>query len=51
VTEDYNVLYKGEVTVGGPAARLTLETMTGPGKLETTDQFVKDMEVFYVAAK
>jgi hypothetical protein len=51
VSEEYNLLYRGEVTVGGPDAVLTLETKLGPGKLDTTDQFVKDVQVRYVAGK
>jgi hypothetical protein len=47
VEGDYNVLYRGQVTVGGPPARVVLETMTGPGKPSTPDQFIKDVEVHY----
>ena len=51
VEEDYNVLYRGQVTVGGPATAVTLETVSGPGKLSTTSQFIKDVEVRYLAAQ
>lgn len=51
VTEEYNLLYRGTITVGGPGTDVKLEIVRGPGKLDTTDQFVKDVEVRYVAAK
>lgn len=51
VAEEYNVLYRGQVTVGGPAVGIALETVVGPGKPSTTDQFIKDVEVRYLAAK
>lgn len=51
VEEEYNVLYRGAVTVGGPASVVTLETVIGPGKPSTPDQFIKDVEVRYLAAK
>jgi hypothetical protein len=51
VSEEYNLLYRGQLTVGGPAASLKLEVVTGPGKLDSTDQFIKDVEVHYVAGK
>jgi hypothetical protein len=51
VEDDHNVLYRGVITVGGPAVGVALETVTGPGKPSTTDQFVKDVEVRYLAAK
>jgi hypothetical protein len=50
VEEDYNVLYRGEVRVGGPSADVALETVTGPGKPSTTDQFIRDVTVRYIAA-
>jgi len=50
VEEDYNVLYRGEVRVGGPSGDVALETVTGPGKPSTTDQFIRDVTVRYVAA-
>jgi hypothetical protein len=50
VEEDYNVLYRGDVRVGGPSADVALETVTGPGRPSTTDQFVRDLTVRYVAA-
>jgi hypothetical protein len=49
VEEEFNVLYRGAVTVGGPAGDIKLETLTGPGKPSTTDQFIKDVAVRYVA--
>lgn len=51
VTEQYNLLYRGDVNVGGEAAALTLETAFGPGKLDTTEQFVRDVDVRYVPAR
>ncbi len=51
VEEEYNVLYRGQVTVGGPTAVITLDVVGGPGKISTTDQFIKDVEVRYLAAK
>jgi hypothetical protein len=49
VEEDFNVLYRGEVRVGGPTGEIALETVTGPGKPSTTDQFVRDLTVRYIA--
>lgn len=51
VTEQYNVLYRGEVTVGGPGSDVKLETAFGPGRLDSTEQFVRDVEVRYLAGK
>ncbi len=51
VEEDYNVLYRGEVKVGGPAAEIKLETVTGPGKPSTTDQFIRDVVVRYLVGR
>lgn len=51
VTEQYNLLYRGQVTVGGPGADIKLETAFGPGKLDSTDQFVRDVEVRYRPAR
>jgi hypothetical protein len=51
VTEDYNLLYRGQFTVGGPSGSLKIETLTGPGKLDTADQFVREVDVRYVAGK
>jgi hypothetical protein len=51
ISEQYNILYRGQFTTGGPDAVLKLETVYGPGKLETTDQFVRDVEVRYVAPR
>lgn len=51
VTETYNVLYRGEVTVGGPRSDVKLETVFGPGKLDTAEQFVRDVEVRYLPGR
>ena len=51
ISEKYNILYRGQFTTGGPDAEVTLETVYGPGKLESTDQFVRDVEVRYLAPK
>ena len=51
VTDEYNVLYRGQFTVGGPATDVKLETVSGPGKLDTTQQFVRDVVVRYRAVK
>ncbi len=51
VADQYNVLYRGQVMVGGPRSDVTLETAVGPGKLDTTQQFVRDVEVRYLPAR
>jgi hypothetical protein len=51
VSEEYNILYRGQFVVGGPGGDIKLETVYGPGKLDTTEQFVRDVEVRYVPAK
>jgi hypothetical protein len=51
ITDGYNVLYRGAVVVGGPETDVKLETVYGPGKLDTTDQFVRDVEVRYRAGR
>ncbi len=51
VTDEYNVLHRAQFTVGGPSTDLKLETVYGPGKLDTTQQFVRDVEVRYLAVK
>ena len=51
ISDEYNILYRGPITVGGPSGAVTLETVYGPGKLDSTDQFVRDMEVRYVAPR
>jgi hypothetical protein len=51
ITDEHNVLYHGPVVVGGANATLTLDTAVGPGKVTTTDQFVRDVHVQYTAAK
>jgi hypothetical protein len=48
ISAEYNVLHRGQVTVGGPATEVKLETVYGPGKLDSTQQFVRDVEVRYV---
>jgi len=48
IEEEANVLYRGTLVVGGPAATVTLDTVVGPGKPSTTDQFVKDLVVRYL---
>lgn len=51
ISETYNILYRGQFTTSGPDAEVALETVYGPGKLETTDQFVRDVEVRYLAPR
>jgi len=51
VAEEYNVLHRGQFTVGGPAGALKLETVFGPGKLDSTEQFIRDVQVQYLPAK
>ena len=51
VSADYNVLHRGQFTVGGPASDVKLETVYGPGKLDSTQQFVRDVEVRYVVPR
>ena len=48
IEEEANVLYRGTLVVGGPAATVALDTVVGPGKPSTTDQFVKDLVVRYL---
>jgi hypothetical protein len=48
VSEEFNLLYSGDVTVGGAAGPIKLDVKQGPGKLETSDQFVRDVDVRYV---
>lgn len=49
ITEQYNVLYRGEVTVGPADSTPKLDVLYGPGKLDVTDQFVREVRVRYVA--
>jgi hypothetical protein len=51
VTEQYNVLHRGELTVNDQTSTLKLETVVGPGKLATTEEFIKDVEVRYVSPR
>ncbi len=51
VSDSYNVLHKGHFTVGGPSSVLKLETVFGPGKLDSAQQFVRDVDVRYLAPK
>jgi hypothetical protein len=50
VLEDHNVLFRGTVTVGGPDQTPVLEMTQGPGQLVSTDQYVREVQVRYVAA-
>ncbi|MCX6552068.1 MAG: DUF2271 domain-containing protein [Acidobacteria bacterium] len=49
VAEDHNVLYRATLTVGPADSKLTLEMTQGPGKLLSTDAYVKDVQVRYLA--
>jgi len=49
ITDQYNVLHYGKVTVGPVSADVKLDVAVGPGKLAVTDQFVRDVQVQYVA--
>lgn len=49
ITEKANVLHTGTFVAGAANANVTLDVSVGPGKLTVTDQFVKDVEVRYVA--
>lgn len=51
VLEDHNVLFRAPVTVGGPDQRPDVEMTQGPGALVSTDQYVREVEVRYVAAR
>lgn len=51
VSEEYNVLYRGQFTVGGQKSDVKLETVYGPGKLDSTEQFIRDVEVRYLPAQ
>lgn len=49
VSEDHNVLFRGTITVGGATASPELEVTHGPGKIVSTDQFVREVQVRYRA--
>jgi hypothetical protein len=49
VGETHNVLYRGTVTVGAADEVVKLEMTQGPGKLLSTDTYVKDVQVRYLA--
>jgi hypothetical protein len=49
VGEDHNVLYRGTLTVGPANETVKLEMTQGPGKLLSTDTYVKDVQVRYLA--
>lgn len=49
ITEKANVLHAGKFTAGAANADVKLDVAVGPGKLAVTDQFVRDVEVRYVA--
>lgn len=50
VLERHNVLFRGTVTVGGPAQTPKLEMTQGPGELMSTDQYVREVQVQYIPA-
>lgn len=47
ISDAHNVLYRGTFTLGGPDADVKLETLVGPGKMVSAEQFVRDVEVRY----
>ena len=49
ITDKANVLHAGKFTAGAANADVKLDVAVGPGKLTVTDQFVRDVEVRYVA--
>ena len=51
ITEKANVLHSGTFTAGASSADVKLDVAVGPGKLTVTDQFVRDVEVRYVASR
>jgi hypothetical protein len=51
VSEQYNVLHRGALTVNGQSSAVTLETVVGPGKLATSGEFIKDVQVQYIAQR
>lgn len=50
ITEQQNVLHYGTFTAGAANADVKLDVAVGPGKVITTDQFVKEVQVQYSAA-
>lgn len=51
ITEKANVLHSGTFVAGAADAEVKLDVAVGPGKLTVTDQFVRDVEVRYVALR
>lgn len=49
VLEDHNVLFRAKVTVGGANQTPAIEITQGPGKLVSTDQYVREVQVRYLA--
>jgi hypothetical protein len=49
VGEDHNVLYRATLTIGPADSSPALEMTQGPGKLLSTDTYVKDVKVRYIA--
>ena len=49
VGEEHNVLYRGTVTVGPSNSTVVLEVTQGPGKLLSTDSYIKDVSARYLA--
>ena len=49
VGEEHNVLYRATLTVGPAGSTPALEMTQGPGKLLSTDTYVKDVKVRYIA--
>lgn len=50
VLEGHNVLFRGTVTIGGPDQTPKLEMTQGPGKVVSTDQYVREVQVRYLPA-
>lgn len=48
ITEQYNILYRGAVEVGQSGSTPPLEAVYGPGKLTTTEQFIRDVQLRYI---
>jgi hypothetical protein len=49
VLEDHNVLFRAKIAVGGANQTPALEMTQGPGKLVSTDQYVREVQVRYLA--
>lgn len=49
ILEDHNVLYRATVTVGGPSQTPTVQMTQGPGRLVSADQYVREVQVRYLA--